>query len=404
MKQGIFSKFSPRVLLLRRIFLVSADLAGMLLGFWLVSFAMPYYPGGTGPLNLNTALALSLVNLVIYFICGLYSSLWEYSGTRELLQISVATFIATVADLLIGLLIDNRLRFVQYIFVWIILTLFCGGIRMSYRLLRFLKNWTSARSRRANRRIMLIGADNHGALLASRMQEGTLKIGTPVVFLDDNERKIGRRIHGVKVFGGLDRLDLALRLYSIDEIVVTNPHLPHEVLTKIYDASVANSCDLKISQELEEILVSEGDKEALLLREFDVNDLLGRQLSKLNTERIYAHVNDKTVLITGGGGSIGSEIARQLAKYNPAVIILFDVYENLVFEVKNHLSNKYGDHIRICVEIGSIQDVPRLERLFKAYRPDLVFHAAAHKHVPLMECNPGRPSKTMYWARIMSPA
>ncbi|MGI6545388.1 MAG: polysaccharide biosynthesis protein [Fastidiosipilaceae bacterium] len=392
-----FSRFKPRDLLLRRVFLVLADFVSMLLGFWLVSFAMPVYPDGISALDLPTIATLSLLNIIIYLIGGLYTSLWEYSGWRELIQIAFTTLAATAVDLLFGLIFKNRLRFVQYIFVWIILLLFGGGIRLSYRLMRSLKNWISVRSRRANRRVMLIGADSNGAMLASKMQDGSLQFGMPVVFLDDDARKIGRRIHGIKVVGGLDRIDRAIALYSVDEIVIARPDLSPETLKDIYDASVMAGCDLKILQNLEELLVS-GDEERvdsdpIVLRDFDVDDLLGRKSLHLNTERINADIAGKTVLITGGGGSIGSEIARQIARYNPAVIVLFDIYENLVFENKNYLIQKYADTIDVQVEIGSIQDETRLRQLFREYRPDFIFHAAAHKHVPLMEQNPGEALK-----------
>lgn len=177
-----FSRFKPRDLLLRRVFLVLADFVSMLLGFWLVSFAMPVYPDGISALDLPTIATLSLLNIIIYLIGGLYTSLWEYSGWRELVQIAFTTLAATAVDLLFGLIFKNRLRFVQYIFVWIILLLFGGGIRLSYRLMRSLKNWISVRSRRANRRVMLIGADSNGAMLASKMQDGSLQFGMPVVF------------------------------------------------------------------------------------------------------------------------------------------------------------------------------------------------------------------------------
>ncbi len=394
---NIFSGFKPRDLLLRRVFLVLADFVSMLLGFWLVSFAMPAYPNGISALDLPTIITLSALNIIIYLIGGLYTSLWEYSGSRELIQIAFTTFAATFVDLLFGLVFKNRLRFVQYIFVWIILLLFSGGIRLSYRLMRSLKNWISVRSRRANRRIMLIGADSNSAMLASKMQDGSLQFGMPVVFLDDNVRKIGRRIHGIKVVGGLDRIDRAIALYSVDEIVIAKPDLSPETLKGIYDASVMAGCDLKILQNLEELLVSGNgeriDNDPIVLRDFDVDDLLGRKSLYLNTERINADITGKTVLITGGGGSIGSEIARQIARYKPAVIVLFDIYENLVFENKNFLSQKYAGTIDTQVEIGSIQDVPRLKQLFREYRPDFVFHAAAHKHVPLMEQNPGEAIK-----------
>lgn len=397
MSLDFFSKFKARDLLVRRIFLVLADIVGMLFSFWLVSFAFRIYPSGTQPLNLTMSIILTVVNIIIYVFGGLYSSLWEYSGTRELLQIALSTLVATGVDLLIGVLLDNRLRFVQYIFVWVILLVMSGGLRLSYRLVRMGKNWLSAKSRRDNRRLLLIGAGSNGALLAGKLQDGTLKLGTPIVFLDDKKRKIGRRVHGIKVFGELSWLEMAIRIHSIDEVIVTEPNLPPEKLKKIYDTTLANGCTVKVAQTLENMLVDEVEEKKvpapLIVRNIDVNDLLGRKSLEINTERVKTHVSGQTVLITGGGGSIGSEIARQIARYRPSTLVLFDIYENQVFDLANQLIQKYDGKLTVFVEVGSIQDKVRVDRLFKEYQPAVVFHAAAHKHVPLMERSPGEAIK-----------
>ncbi|NLL65185.1 MAG: polysaccharide biosynthesis protein, partial [Clostridiaceae bacterium] len=371
---------------------MACDFIFVLLAFWFVNFSLRGLPGGVKALTLPLIFLLTIINIIIYWIGGLYNTLWAFTGTREVLQIGFVTLIASGVDLAIGLLIQNRLRYVQYIFVWITLFMFALALRMSYRLLRFVRDWLSARSRRAHRRVLIIGADDYGSMLVSQMQDGRLPLGTPVVILDDNRLKWGKRVHGVKVYGGIDKLGKVVRIYSIDEVVVASPNILNDQIKSIYDVAASCGCDVRVSQGLEDSLKMDITS-PVKLREIDLNDLVGRKEVQLDIDEIRDYIEHRTVLITGAGGSIGSEIARQVALYDPECIILFDWYENLVFELFNDLKLVFDKGIKFCVEIGSIQDKVCLERLFIAYNPSVVFHAAAHKHVPLMENNPAEAIK-----------
>lgn len=386
------SKINKQDIFLRRIFLLICDVVSVLLAFWFVQFSLRGLPGGVKALTMPIILMLTVINVVIYALGGMYDSLWEFTGAREVLQIFFVTVLASGADLLIGMLMRNRLRYVQYMFVWITLFMFALGLRMSYRLLRFLRDWLSARSRRAHRRVLVIGADEYGSMLVSRMQSGQLTFGTPVVILDDNRLKWGRAIHGVKVYGGVDKLGKVVRIYSIDEIIIATPNLPASETKSIYETATACGCEIRISQGIEDLIKSD-EPTQVRLREIDLDDLLGRKQAVLHGDQIRTYVEHQTVLITGAGGSIGSELARQIALYDPDILVLFDVCENQVFELQNDLRKRFRSDIRFEVEIGSIRDLPRLKRLFEQYRPRVVFHAAAHKHVPLMERNPGEAIK-----------
>ncbi|HHX37475.1 MAG TPA: polysaccharide biosynthesis protein [Clostridiaceae bacterium] len=371
---------------------MTCDFIFVLLAFWFVNFSLRGLPGGVKALTLPLIFLLTVINIIIYWIGGLYNTLWAFTGTREVLQIGFVTLIASGVDLAIGLIIQNRLRYVQYIFVWITLFMFALALRMSYRLLRYLRDWLSARSRRAHRRVLVVGADEYGSILVSQMQDGRLALGTPVVILDDNRLKWNKRVHGVKVYGGIDKLGKVVRIYSIDEVVVASPNILHDQIKQIYDTAASFGCEVRVSQGLEDSLKMDFTG-PLTLRELDLNDLVGRKEVQIDIDEIRGYIEHRTVLITGAGGSIGTEVARQVALYDPARIILFDWYENLVFELLNDLKLKFHKGIEFCVEIGSVQDKACLTRLFEKYMPSVVFHAAAHKHVPLMENNPSEAVK-----------
>ena len=388
----MFSHINKSDIFLRRAFLLLFDFLFMLLAFWLVNFTLRGIPGGVKALSMPITLLLTFVNIVVYWLGGLYNTLWEYTGTREILQIGFTTVVAAGVDLAIGLLLQNRLRYIQYIFVWLTLFLFALGLRLSYRFLRYLRDWFSVKSRRSHRRILVIGADDKGSSLISRLQSGNMSFGTPVVILDDNRLKWNKRVHGVKVYGGLDKLSKTIRVYSIDEVIIADANLTGEKIRQVHSITRKLGCEMRLSHE-EQRYSPAASGQHFSLREIDIHDLIGRKRLVLDTNEIRPYLEHKVILVTGAGGSIGSEIVRQVSLFDPDRVILFDEYENNVFTLSQDLAEVFDDKITFVVEIGSVQDADRIDQLCRTYQPEVIFHAAAHKHVPLMEHNPGEAVK-----------
>ncbi|NJP39906.1 polysaccharide biosynthesis protein [Oscillospiraceae bacterium HV4-5-C5C] len=378
-----------------QITLLLADFFGVIFSYLFVINTFDAKPQQNGvfldPLKLETIILLALVNIFIYSLGGLYSSLWEYSGSHEVLQITVTTLAATVVDLFFSILINNRMRYSMYFFAWVVMLLVSGAVRMLYHLLR--KQETKRKYRlkgERDRRIMIVGAGTMGSLVISKLQDKTLPLGKPVVVVDDDPNKRGKRIHGLPVVGGREVIQRAVKEYHIDTIILAITTLDSATRRDILDKAIATGCMLKTAQDLNDMLQT-GDTK-LMLREVEVDDLLERKEIHLDTDLIGQYVKNHTVLVTGGGGSIGSELCRQLQVFKPRHLIILDIFENNAFNLKNELKDIAPD-LDVLIEIASIRDRARLDEIFDHYRPDLVFHAAAHKHVPLMEDSPGEAIK-----------
>ncbi len=377
--------------------LILFDLFGIWFSYFFVSQAFRSVPEAQGlafaPLRQETMLAISLVGLLIFGLGGMYSSLWQYSGTREMVQIALVTLVTTGAGLFISILVENRMRYSMYVFVWITMLLICGGIRIALHLVARRRRFVGFWSRRPAgvTRVLVVGAGYMGSLIIPRMQVAPLRLGAPVACIDDDPNKWGKRIHGVRVIGGRDQIRRVAVEYRIDEIIVAIPSLDAPSRREVYRLAVATGCRLKTAQDISDMVLDQD--QPLKLREVRVEDLLERQEIHLDTEAIGAILQAKTILVTGGGGSIGSEICRQLLPYRPRRLVLYDIYENGVFDLRNELAEEAPGDLDLVVMIGSVRDETRLEQIFDRYRPQVVFHAAAHKHVPLMEDSPGEAVK-----------
>lgn len=333
----------------------------------------------------DTFIVLTLIKILTYGILGLYKSLWSYASIDELIQVFFATAIESLLCFFYGQYFHVRLPRTVYAISWFITFIFIGGSRLSYRILRrinsFVKNDVTNRTR-----VMVIGAGEAGSMVIKEMKKhGELK-SIPVAVIDDDKTKHKSNIHGVPVLGGREKIKEAVSKKYIDEIIIALPSIPKSELRRIIDICKDTKCKLKILPGVYEII----DEKVSLKRIRDVNieDLLGRDEVELHTEEIAGYIQNEIILVTGGGGSIGSELCRQLAKFKPKKLIIFDMYENNAYELENELKSKYKDKLNIEVVIGSIRDKERLRQIFSQYKPGVVFHAAAHKHVPLMELNP----------------
>lgn len=330
---------------------------------------------------------LALINVVVLACFKLYNNLWEYASVNEALQIVFAVFLSTLIGAVFLWVIDVRLPIRVFIASAIILVFLMGGMRMVWRVFNRNKRIIVPREEAIRRpRTLIVGAGETGALTIGRMLAHDQNMpGVPIVATDDDPAKRKLRIHGVRVAGSSEDIPALVDRYDIEQIVVAIPSATPEEQRAIYAICIDTGCILKTLPNIRDLRIDEiGD---VALRDVDVTDLLGREEIVLDTRIASSYVSGKTVLVTGGGGSIGSELCRQLAKVAPARIVIFDMYENDAYMLQQELRREYDD-IDVVVEVGNVCDEQRVHGLFEQYEPKVVFHAAAHKHVPLMEMCP----------------
>ncbi len=324
------------------------------------------------------------INLVMLYAFRLYNSVWQFAGIGELVRILAATVLAQCLIVLVSFTFSALLPPAYYIFNWLLTMLVIGGLRMGYRIiskvtLGMLKNFGK------QERVMLIGAGKMGDLMIEELVNEEYKYGKPIILVDDDPEKRGKRIRGIKIAGSCQEIPKLVKSYYIDKIIFCVPSASVEARKRILNIAIGTGCRVKVAQSIHGSLKS--DTQNNDIRDVDVADLLARPIVALDSNTC-SYINNQVVLVTGGGGSIGSELCRQVAKCNPKQIIIFDVYENNAYELLCELYNIYAETLDIQVRIGSVRDIKRLEQIFSEFRPSIVFHAAAHKHVPLLEDSP----------------
>ena len=331
---------------------------------------------------------LALLNVVLMAAFHLYNNLWEYASIDEAVQIALSLLLSTLGGAAFLWVIDVRLPIRVFFVSWLLLVAFCGGSRGFFRFRhphnRRIEKATSEQQDRL--RTLVVGAGETGSLVINRMaSKDPLMPGIPVIAVDDNPEKRNQRIHGVRVAGTSDDILRLVDDQNIEQIVVAIPSAGLEDRKRIYEICTQTECKLRTLPNVRELRIDELDDVAL--RDVDVADLLGRDEVVLNTRSVSGYIAGRTILVTGGGGSIGSELCRQLCAVGPKRIVIFDMYENDAYILRQDLLAQYDD-IEVDIEIGSVCDESRLTDVFEKYHPDVVFHAAAHKHVPLMEACP----------------
>lgn len=332
--------------------------------------------------------AAVVVNLLVFALFRLYNNLWEYASIDDALRIVVAVGLGTLVSAVVLWMLGQWIPIRVYFVAMFLMIFFTGGSRMVFRVAR-----SKRRSFRLNKqkdedrpRTLIVGAGETGSLAIGRMSSQDPNMpGEPIVAVDDNPAKKGKRIHGVRVLGSSDDIIDLVERFDIEQIVVAIPSASIEQRKRIYGICTQTDCSLRTLPNVRELRIDEISDVAL--REVDVADLLGREEVVLNTRLVCGYISGKTVLVTGGGGSIGSELCRQMCAVAPRRIVIFDMYENDAYLLRNEIEREFDD-LECIVEIGSVCDVERLEDVFRKYRPAVVFHAAAHKHVPLMELCP----------------
>ena len=327
--------------------------------------------------------------LLIFWVMHLYQSLWEYAGATEMMNMALACIMSAVSQMIIVTMILHW-SYPRSCYVFFGGALLCLIIisRFFYRIFRTFVEKRTDKAKSVN--VMVIGAGDAGNSLIREMNTSKFIQKSALCVIDDDKSKIGNYIHGVKVVGDRnDILEYAAK-YDIDEIIIAMPAAPRIVIKEILEICKQTKCELKTLPGIYQLV--NGEVNVSQLRKVDVIDLLGRDPIAVDLDSIMGYVKDKVVLVTGGGGSIGSELCRQIADSQPKQLIIFDIYENSAYDIQQELIKKYPE-LNLLVLIGSVRNTNRVNAIFEKYRPDIVYHAAAHKHVPLMEESPNEAIK-----------
>lgn len=354
---------------------------------------MSAYDAGVWIDNIWSYLPVSIITTtIVFYLFRMYNSLWTYAGIPEMGSLIGACLLSGAAQFVGIQLIWRhnmpRSYYFQYT-VWLVILVAIS--RFAYRLFRTFLLKKSENARNVN--VMVIGAGEAGNSLIREMNSSKYIQKAVCCVIDDNPAKIGSYIHGVKVVGGRNFIIEAVGRYDIDEIIVALPSMPKKELREILDICQQTKCDLKTLPGIYQLV--NGEVSVSQLRKVDVTDLLGRDPVETDNDSILSYVKGKTVLVTGGGGTIGSELCRQIVTHQPRLLIIFDIYENNAYDIQQELRMKHPDFCEehLLVLIGSVRNTARVEDVFEKYHPDIIYHAAAHKHVPLMEISPNEAIK-----------
>ena len=383
MLNSISAKFSfnTRVVLIAFLDALLINLAG--LGALLLRFEFTI-PAQYKQNYISMALAVTITMLVTYWLSNLYKSLWRYASVDELMSIVLANGAGGIAVFLAFYLTGTSMPRSFFILLTILSTIFSGMVRFAYRYLRHIRKIDSA-GFSGKKRILIVGAGEAGVLVAREMQTSHLADFYPVCFVDDDPQKQHLKIHGIMVMGFINDILRITKKEKIDEIIIAIPTMTSDEKKRVLSICKQTSCKLMLLPGVYDLI--DGKVSVSSLRYVAVEDLLGRKPVNVDIDEMCDYIEGKTVLVTGGAGSIGSELCRQIAKYRPEKLIITEINENSSYELQRELERNFPD-LKLFMHIASMRDRRRMEEIFKSYRPHKVFHAAAHKHVPLMESNP----------------
>lgn len=376
-------------ILIRKTCLVAFDILSVIIAFFLSSIIAYNGHIELSFLRYSYYLLSGLIvsSLIFFVLLRLYDSLWRYAFVNELLNVIIASVLSTIFYCILCMICPVTPPISTVFLYLLILLMLVGGARFGYRFLRLYatRHHLLGRGEHIESRVMIIGAGSAGEKIL-RETLVTPKINKEVVcFIDDDLSKKGRRIHNVPVVGGRNEILQQAEKYHVDEIYIALPSIDDKEVSEILNICKETKCKLKKLPGIYQFLNDEITLEKL--KDVEVQDLLGRDPIKVNLEEIMGYVQDKVVMVTGGGGSIGSELCRQIAKSHPKQLIIVDIYENNAYDIQLELQRKYPK-LNLETMIASVRDQNKINDLFAYYHPDIVYHAAAHKHVPLMEDAP----------------
>lgn len=330
-----------------------------------------------------------ITTIIIFIVLNLYRSVWTYAGVHEVVLIVAACILSTTFQAL-GFLLFNlhvpRSYYIIYFFLMVMTTIFT---RFSYRFLRAMQRSVS-KTESQPIKTMVVGAGEAGSMIVHEIKTSRHLNRNLVCIIDDNPSKKGKYLQGVRIVGDRNEIISSAEKYEVEEIILAIPSASPKTTKEILQICNQTNCKLKILPGMYQLITEEVSVSKL--KEVSIEDLLGRDSIHIDLDSVAGYVTGKTVLVTGGGGSIGSELCRQIANYNPKCLIIFDIYENNAYDIQQELKVKYPQ-LHLEVLIGSVRNTKRIEWVMSHYRPDVVYHAAAHKHVPLMEDSPNEAIK-----------
>ncbi len=332
----------------------------------------------------------TLFCVMVFYILRLYKSLWRFAGFSEFNRIFASSIITMIFHC-IGITVFFRRMPISYYMMGAVMQFgLINIVRFSYRYITMQKA-RRAKEQLALHNAMIIGAGAAGQVIIRELKNSAESTARPVCIIDDNANKWGRLMEGVPVAGGRDSIMEAVKKYNVDQILFAIPTAPAQERRDILNICQETGCELRTLPGMFQL--TNGEVLLSRMKPVAVEDLLGRDPIKVNMDEIFRYIKGKVILVTGGGGSIGSELCRQIAGHGPKQLIIFDIYENNAYEIEQELKRKYGASLNLVVLIGSVRDSRRINMVFEKYKPEIVYHAAAHKHVPLMETSPNEAIK-----------
>ena len=360
--------------------------AAYFLGLWF-RFDCTYsaIPGEYLSAYLKFAPWYTVFSVFVFWTLRLYNSVWRFASYSELLRICLSTVITFLFQIIGITFAIQRMPMSYYLFGTIIQFCLITGIRFSYRFVLLERTRKQKEEEGPLHHIMLIGAGQAGQIILRDVERAKEPKGKVCCIIDDNPNKWGRYMESVPIVGGRDDILASAKKYKIDQILLAIPSASAAERRDILNICKETKCEMKILPGVYQFVT--GEVSLSKMKDVAVEDLLGREPIKVNMDEIFRYISGKTILVTGGGGSIGSELCRQIAAHAPKRLVIFDVYENNAYDIEQELRSKYP-HLDLVVLIGSVRDTRKINDVFETYKPDIVYHAAAHKHVPLMETSP----------------
>ncbi len=344
-------------------------------------------------------ITFTLIQLVAFLSLNLYKRLWKYASIKELVEVFGAVLLGSIGIMGYGRLSGLSFPLSIYVIYFMLLLIGIGSSRISYRIVSkiihhiriSIQHLKALDAPKQNKKVMIVGAGSAASLVIQEMNRQAAEQNALVLAVDDAKHKLGSSLHGVPIRGTTKMIKKLAAQYEIDEIIIAMPSVSKQRLSKIVTACNHTSCSLKIFPGISEAIHVPFSLQHL--RPVNIEDLLGREEIVLDNTLLTNHIKGKTVLVTGGGGSIGSELCRQVASYKPDKLIILDIYENNAYDIQNELLSSGMSRTNLEVLIASVRDAEKMREVFMHYTPDIVFHAAAHKHVPLMETSPSEAVK-----------
>ncbi|MDD4413171.1 MAG: nucleoside-diphosphate sugar epimerase/dehydratase [Oscillospiraceae bacterium] len=356
-----------------------------------------YETGYITPENKILAVLIPTVMYIVsLFLFQVYGSIWRYADVEEFFRCASSTMLAGIIYAVAYELVVGNISISNHIFATLLITLMLVFYRCVYRLYGMNSR---IKTEGAIKRLLIVGAGMAATSLISEIRKNSNNRFLPVCVVDDNPEKYGKFINGLKIRGSADDIPKLCNEYEIDTIFICIPSATLDQRRRILDICAKTNARIKILPEVYAAITDPGRLQSIM-RTIRIEDLIGRQEKHFDRSCIDSFIKDKTVLITGGGGSIGSELCRQVALSKPKKLIILDSFESNAFSIQQELVTSFGSNLDIAVEIATIREAKKVDKLFSEYLPDVVFHAAAHKHVPLMEHNPDEAIKNNVWGTL----